>query len=212
MVNRKKTKRAYDARGRREMAQRTRAGILDVAERLFMRDGYHATTVAAIAAAAAVSVDTVYKSFGGKPGLVRAIYKRGLEGVGPVRAERRSDELQARERDPRAIIAGWGAFTSEITPRVAPIALLARAAAATDDGMKEMLDDLSAQRLRRMTQNAKRLDDAGHLRAGVSVQRAADLMWTYTAPELYELLVLKRGWTAVEYGRFVAEAITAALL
>jgi AcrR family transcriptional regulator len=63
---------------------------------------------------ARVSVDTVYKNFGGKPGLVRAICEQGLAGEQPVHAEARSDALQAAEGDPRAIIRGWGALTTEI--------------------------------------------------------------------------------------------------
>jgi hypothetical protein len=37
-------------------------------------------------------------------------------------------------------------------------------------------------------------------------------LWAYTAPELYELLVGKRGWTPERFGTFVAEALIAALL
>ncbi len=54
--------------GRQAQARRTREVILDAAERKFMEGGYAATTVAAIAAEASVSVETVYKAFGGKPG------------------------------------------------------------------------------------------------------------------------------------------------
>jgi AcrR family transcriptional regulator len=46
------------------------------------------TTVRAIAAAAGVSADTIYKSFGVKPGLIRAIHDHALEGKGPIPAER----------------------------------------------------------------------------------------------------------------------------
>ena len=44
-----------------------------------------------IASAVGVSVDTIYKAFGGKPGLVRAIRERALQGDGPEPAEARSD-------------------------------------------------------------------------------------------------------------------------
>jgi hypothetical protein len=81
----------------------------------------------------------IYKSFGGKPGLVRAIYQQALHGQGPVPAERRSDTVQARERDPRKIIQAWGAFVTEIAPRAAPILLLVRAAASTDAEIQSLL-------------------------------------------------------------------------
>jgi hypothetical protein len=37
-------------------------------------------------------------------------------------------------------------------------------------------------------------------------------MWTYSSPELYELLVVVRGWPVERYGTFIAEAMVAALL
>jgi hypothetical protein len=46
----------------------------------------------------------------------------------------------------------------------------------------------------------------------MTVADAANVMWTYTAPELYELLVLRRGMPLETYGRFVADAMIAALL
>ena len=124
------TRRRYDSSGRRERARQTRDQITDVASELFLTGGYAGTTVAAIAAAAHVSVETVYKGFGGKPGLVRAIIDKALHGEGPVPAEQRSDHIRDTEPDPRRILAAWGGFTAELAPRVVPIILLARDAAA----------------------------------------------------------------------------------
>jgi AcrR family transcriptional regulator len=207
-----KQKRSYDASRRQEQAGRNRARIIDVAERLFLRDGYRVTTIAAIAVEAGVSADTIYKSFGGKAGLVRAIRARALEGEGAAPAEQRSDNLQARELDPRKIIRAWGALSAEIAPRAAPILLLIRDAATSDLEVRALLEETDADRLRRMTENARRLRDAGHLRAGISPARAADTLWTYSSPELYELLVLRRGWSPERYGRFIAEAMISVLL
>jgi AcrR family transcriptional regulator len=207
-----KKNRRYDAGRRQESARRTRVAIVDAAARRFLRDGYASTTIAAVAADAGVSVDTIYKSFGGKPGLVRAIRNRALEGGGPVPAEQRSDTLHDGERDPRTIIKAWGALTAEVAPRVAPILLLIRSAAATDAEAVALLEEMDADRMRRMTENARRLRDAGHLRRGITLARTADVLWTYSAPELYELLVLRRGWSPSRYGRFVADAMIDALL
>ena len=207
-----KGKRSYDASRRRAQAHRNRRRILESAERLFARDGYATTTIAAIAAEAEVSVDTIYKSFGGKAGLVRAIRADALGGEGPVPAERRSDQLHQRESDPRAIIQAWGALSAEVAPRVSPILLLVRDAAAADPEGRLLLKEMDADRLRRMTRNARRLRDAGHLRAGITLAHAADVLWSFSSPELYELLVLRRGWTPKRYGRFIADAMIHALL
>ena len=207
-----KQKRSYDASLRRQQAQLTRESIVANATELFLRDGYTATTVAAIASAARVSADTLYKTFGGKPGLVRAIRERALEGDGPVPAGERSDTTQANEPDPHKIIELWGRLTSEVAPRVAPILLLLRAAAASDPEVQSLLDEMDDDRLRRMTLNARRLLDAGHLRSGITLSEAADVLWTYSSPELYELLVLRRRWSAKRYGSFISDAMIASLL
>ncbi len=207
-----KAGRRYDTTLRRERAQQSRERIIAAAERRFLAEGYAATTVAAIAAHSDVSVDTIYKSFGGKPGLVRAVYRRALEGEGPIPAEERSDQLHQLEQDPRRIIEGWGRFVSELAPRGAPIYLLVRTAAGTDPELEALLREIDADRLRRMTENARRLHDAGHLRPGISVPRAADILWTYSSPELYDLLVHRRHMSSSAYGRFVADAMAAALL
>lgn len=207
-----KQTRSYDTSRRQEQARQNRTRVIDAAERLFLRDGYRVTTVTTIAASAGVSPDMIYKSFGGKPGLVRTIRDRALEGEGPVPAEHRSDELQAQETDPQEIIEGWGAFVAEIAPRAAPILLLIRDVAATDTEVRALREEMDTDRLRRMTVNARRLGDAGHLRPGITLAQAADVLWTYSSPELYELLVLRRGWTPKRYGRFVADAMIHALL
>jgi AcrR family transcriptional regulator len=207
-----KSKRRYDASLRLEHARRNRDRILDAAERRFLSDGYAATTIAAIADDARISVDTIYKSFGGKPGLVMAINGRGLRGESPVPAEQRSDEVQAREADPRNIIRAWGAFVMEIAPRVAPFLLLVRDAAGSDPELRAVLEEMDADRLHRMTTNARRLHAAGHLRHGVTATHAADVLWTYSAIEMYELLVLRRGVSLKKFGEFVADAMIAALL
>jgi len=66
--------------------------------------------------------------------------------------------------------------------------------------------------LTRMTHNARSLAKGRHLRSGITVAAAADVLWTYSSPELYELLVVRRGWSVERYGRFIADGMIAALL
>jgi AcrR family transcriptional regulator len=205
-------RRRYNSNGRRERARQARGQIIDIARELFLADGYADTTVAAIATAAHVSVETIYKSFGGKPGLVRAIMEKSLAGEGPVPAEQRSDQIRDTEPDPRRILTAWGAFTAELAPRGAPIYLLARDAAAGDPEVAALVDEINAARLERMTVNARGLATAGHLRPGITVEHAADIAWACSSAELYELLVIRRGWPAERYGQFVGQALIAALL
>jgi AcrR family transcriptional regulator len=207
-----KSGRRYNSSGRLRAAARTRTRVLDVARERFLANGYAATTVAAISAAAGVSVETIYKSYGGKAGLVRALRDAALQGGGPVPAEQRSDRQAAQAGDPREIIDGWARLTSEVMPRVAPILLLVRAAAGADDEMAAVRRETEDGRLARMEHNALYLVDGGHARTGLDLARVRDVLFAYSSPELYELLVLRQGWATDDYSRFVADGIAAAVL
>jgi hypothetical protein len=52
----------------------------------------------------------------------------------------------------------------------------------------------------------------GTWRGGLVRPAAGEIMWAYTSPELYELLVLNRRWPPGHYGAFIADALIAALL
>ena len=207
-----KNKRRYDASGRREQARRSRETILDAAERQFLVDGYAATTLASVATEAGVSVETVYKAFGGKSGLVRALYERGLTGKGSIPAYQRSDEMRAHETDPRKIMVEWGLLTTEVASVVTPIRLIMRSAAATDPEMSALLSDSDEERLTRMHHHALFLAERGYLRDGVSVAEAIDILWTCSSVEIYELLVLKRGWSTSRFAGFIADFMISSLL
>ena len=207
-----KTTRRYDSSGRQRAADARRRTVLDAAGRRFLRDGYAVTTVASIAGDAGVSVETLYKAFGGKPGLVRALWDTGLVGEGPVHAEIRSDKVSAAETDPRVIIANWARLSTEVAPRVVPVLLLVRTAAATDPDMALLRDELDGERLSRMAHNADALARGGHLRDGITPDQARDVLFTYTTPEIYELLVLRQGWSLADFARFIRQGIAAALL
>ncbi len=159
-----------------------------------------------------MSPETVYKAFGGKAGLVRAIYERGLRGRGPVPAYERSDRMRAQESDPRMIMRRWGVLTAEVASTVTPIVLLVRAAAASEPDMAALLEDSNRHRLERMRHNAGALAERGFLRPDVTVSQATDVLWTCSSPELYEVLVLQRGWSPPQFAEFVSDLMIGTLL
>jgi AcrR family transcriptional regulator len=207
-----KPKRRYDSSGRQAQARRSRQVILDAAERQFLEGGYAATTIAAIAGEAGVSVETIYKAFGGKPGLVRAIYHRGLAGREAVPAFQRADAMRERETDPRTIMRNWGVLTSEVSSVVSPIVRLVRAAAASDPDMAALLKANNDIREQRARHHARFLKQRGYLRQGVTLAQATDILWTCTSDELYDLLVVQRGWSLPRFARFLADYLIATLL
>jgi AcrR family transcriptional regulator len=211
-VNDVKTPRPYDAAGRRRRADQLRANTVAKARQLFLRDGYAVTTVAAVAAAAGVSQRSLYLAFGGKSGLVKAIWQAGLSGDGEIPAPVRSDELSAGNLPPRALIRGWATLSMEVAPQVAPIVLLVRVAAATDQEMSKLLSDINDERLQRMQHNAQRLAASGSLRPSLTIEKAGEIMFAYTCAELYEILVIRQRWSLEQYGDFLERGLAAELL
>jgi AcrR family transcriptional regulator len=207
-----KTRRRYDSRGRQAQARRSRETILDAAERRFLKGGYAATTIAEIAGDAGVSVETIYKAFGGKPGLVRAIYERGLTGREPVSAYERSDAMRERETDPRTIMRNWGILASEVSSVVSPIVLLVRSAAASDPDMASLLKASNDDREERARHHARFLKERSYLREGVTLAQATDILWACMSTELYDLLVMQRGWSLPGFARFLADFMIGTLL
>lgn len=210
-VGNSKGQRAYDATGRQARALRQREATLGQAHELFLGRGYLATTVEAIASAAGVSAATVYKTYGGKSGLLRELCERALAGAGPTPAHDRSDALRSSS-DPRTVIEGWGRLLAEVSPRFSPLRLLLRTAAEADYEAGLLYEELDRDRLARMAENASFLAAGGHLRAGVTVEVARDVLWFCSSAELYELLVVHRGWSPKQLGRFATDTMVAALL
>ena len=206
-----KTTRRYDSPTRRARALRTRNAILDAAERQFL-ENYGAATIASIATEAQVSVETIYRSFGGKAGLVREIYERGLEGRSGPPAYERSDTMREQEDDPRTIMREWGKLTAEVASVVSPIRFVMRALAITDDEIANLLERTEQERLERMRHHARFLEARGYLRDGVSVDEATDMLWICSSLEIYELLVVRRGWSMPRFARYVGDFMIRALL
>lgn len=209
-----KPRRRYDSTRRREQARRTRAAIVDEARRLFLERGYGGTTISSVAQAAGVSVETVYKAFGNKARLLKGAFDVAIVGDHqpvPMLQRERVRRIRA-EPDARRQLLMYGEHLAEAGPRAGALQLLAREAAASDPQAAEVWEQMVAERLTGMTEFARHLFEGGHLRPGVSVGEASDVLWTYNSVELYDLLVIQRGWAAERYGRWVAEALISALL
>ena len=98
-----KPRRRYDSSKRQEQAEQNRSAVLQAARHLFLERGFAATTMPAIASAAGVSVQTVYKVFGNKPRLAKAVFDVAMAGDDePVPMLQRASLGRVRdERDPR---------------------------------------------------------------------------------------------------------------
>jgi AcrR family transcriptional regulator len=207
-------RRRYDSTGRQARARQTRTEICDAARRLFEERGYGQTTIADIARSASVSPETIFKAFGSKSALLGAVVTAAVRGDTDGTPLRQRPEIDAirREQDPRRQLAMYGSLLADVNPRLAPLVRVLREAASGDPDTAAALETLNANRLDGMSEFAALLHDRGVLRSGVSRAEARDVLWTLNSPELYQLLVVERGWTARRYGRWVAQQLAAALL
>jgi AcrR family transcriptional regulator len=203
--------RRYDASGRRRASAQRRAEVLTAARSRFLADGYVATTVAQVAEDAGVSTELVYKSFGSKAGLARAVWDRALLGQQARPAERRSDEVSSSATDPRLILHNWAVLSAEVSEVGAPLHAMVRAAAQVDEGAALVFEDIERSRAERMTHNAAYLIDGGHVRPGLTTVQVRDVL-LHAAGEIYEAFVLRRGWNRDDYIEVTYRFLEGALL
>lgn len=209
-----KAKRSYDATRRQELARHSRTVMVRSAAALFLERGFAATTVADVAEASGVSVQNVYKIFRNKIGLAKAVFDLAIAGDDEaVPMVERPSLLKGREeQDPRRKLMFYGEHLATVAPRHVPFQLVILDAAASDVDAAKVWEQLQDERLKGMSMLASDLAARGYLRAGVTATEARDVLWTYNSAELYRLLVMERGWSAKRYGRWVAQALIAALL
>ena len=211
------SRRTYDATRRREGAARTRARIIEVAGRLFMERGYAGTTIPAIAAEAGVAVETVYRSASGKAGLladaVRAAVAGGTERADVPITERPAIRRINEEKDPVRQLQLYAATQPGIWSRVGPLIRVLDAAANSDASLVKLREHIAAERQRGLREGLGRmLENRGALRAGMSAERAGDIVYTVCGQANYLALVGDCGWTEAAYESWLAETLIAALL
>jgi AcrR family transcriptional regulator len=209
-----RVKRSYDTSGRREQARARRRAVVVAAKQLFERDGFRPTTIAAVAERAGVSAESIYKGFGTKAALAKAVFDFVIAGDDepvPVWQRSEADAIRA-EPDVRRKIQMYARGLAERQQRSAKVQILIRDGGHTDETLAALWRQLLAERLTGMTMLGRHLIESGQLREGIDLDEVRDVLWTYTAVELYELLALQRGWPLDRYAGWIGHAITAALL
>jgi TetR/AcrR family transcriptional regulator, regulator of autoinduction and epiphytic fitness len=211
MAERVKTRR-YDSPRRRKQAAATRLAILEAAERLFVRDGYAATTMAAIAREAGVALKTVYVVFETKSGLLRALWHlrlRGDEEDVPM-GERLWYRTVLAEPDTERALRLGAHQARLVKERAGALMGVIRSAALVDTEVRELWDRIESDFYANQRVVVQSLHERGALRVGVA--RGADIMWTLNHPDVWQLLVGERGWTPDEWEQWFADTVCAQLL
>jgi AcrR family transcriptional regulator len=214
MAERVKTKRRYDSPRRREQAAATRREILEAAQPLFERQGYAATTMAAIASEAGVALKTVYVAFETKSGLLRALWHlllRGDEADVPV-ADRPWYREVVDEPDPERQLRLNARNARVVKERAAALMRVIRDAAPADPDIAALWDRIQSDFYDNQRSIVKAMDSQKALGRGLDVTRAADILWTLNHPDTWQLLVRERGWTPEQWEQWFGDTAASQLL
>lgn len=194
-------KRRYDGAGRGAQSAGTRQRIIDAARTLMLERGYRSTTVADIATEAGVNVDTLYALVGRKPAILREIVEQSISGVDhAVPAEARDYVAAIRaEPDGARKLSIYAAAVRHIQGRLAPIARVIQEAAPSEPSVAALWHDIGERRAENMRSFVGDVAAATPLREDLTVERAADVVWTLNSSDVYLLLTADRGWTPDQY-------------
>jgi len=208
-------KRSYVSTLRDSQARRTRRQIVAAAGRLYARQGFAATTIDAIAAEAEVSRKTVFTSVGGKVALLKLAYDYAMAGDDlPVpMIEREGLQAIIAEPDPYEQLRMYAEFVAGNGERISALWLALRGAAEVDEEAKALYMRWEQERLDSMKSGpVPNLVAKGVLRADVTADEAAVILWMLVDPALYHRLVVVAGWSRDRFRDWLFEALVSQLL
>lgn len=208
-------KRRYDNAGRAARAAANRAAVLEAGRSVLLERGYSGATMAAIARAAGVSVETVYKAFGSKIELVWRVLDEAVAGDdAPVPLAERPDVRAALEAGRGAdILTAFAEASCRILERAGPVlSVLLVAARAGEPELREIADEAGRRRLLDYTRVVEAVAAAGDLHPDLTVSEGADSLWAVGSAEVHQQLCGDRGWSLERYRAWLVRSFHALLL
>src|ERR687889_120383 len=162
--------RTYDNARRTRGARETRRRIVDAAARLFVRDGYAATSISAIAQEAGVAVPTVYASLRTKANILRAVVDltvRGDDEAAPLSSRSDWQEVERRQ-DPREPLERSARLHRQICDREAAVFAQLEAAAGADSEATQLLAEHDQRRYETQNRLGRGLHRRKQLKPGLT--------------------------------------------
>lgn len=208
----KKVKRQYDSTRRREQATETRRLIMRAAHDLFVERGYGRTTMAEVAAAAGVAVETVYAAYRNKPTLLREVWYTTFRGdEEDVRLLHRP-EIQAvlAEPDLAARLRAHAVVYLPVFRRMTPLLRALQGAATSEPEAAAMLAEFDGQRLDAAKHYARAAAATGQLAVGQNECR--DVLAATLDGALWHRLVEEGGWPEDRFAQLLGTMWVATLV
>ncbi|MFZ2099425.1 MAG: TetR/AcrR family transcriptional regulator [Oricola sp.] len=214
MKDRHEPPRAYRSPLRAAQAQQTRQSILDAARALFITKGWVGTTIAAIAADASVSNETVYSVFGAKRAILQTLISDAVRGHSPdvPLLQQETPSAIAAATDPRRQIALFARDIAGVLSRVAPLMAVLRAAAETEPKLAGLYRQIHEGRRANLAFVAEALVRNGPLREGMDVNAATATIWRLASPDLFLLMRDVEGVDGDGYATWLEQSLVALLL
>jgi AcrR family transcriptional regulator len=209
-----KTRRRYDNSRREAQSRATRAQVVAAAGDLFLARGYPATTIEAVAAAADVPVASVYRLFGSKKAILKAVLQISFVGDDEPAGlhDRPEAQAAAAQSDPRALLAGYARVARSVLTRSGPLQQMLRVAAEADPDCAGLAGTFRQQRLAGQSLVARELAARGALAPGLTEEAALDTIYTLMSPEVHRLLTVERKLSTDQYEDWLSRALAATLL
>jgi AcrR family transcriptional regulator len=206
-----KQTRSYVSPHRAAQATETRRSIIAAARQLFVRDGWQKTTIAAVAAEAAVSAETIYAAFRTKQALLRAVIEAAVRRADPATPLLQQAGTQAviGEADLARQIELFATDIAGVLVHVAPLVAVVRAAAETEPKLAALYAELHAGRRRNLRVAAEALVRHGPLRGKPSDDDVTAQLWRLASPELFLLVTRVDGADQQAFAKWLARTLKA---
>jgi AcrR family transcriptional regulator len=201
-----RVKRRYNSPVRREKAMGTRRHIAKAAAIVFAQRGYGRTTMESIAEAAGVGAATVYANFGTKAAVVEAMM---VEITGDQRLD---VNLVLEQPDLDSAVRVGVGLVRQIHERSSPLTDLLRSSRGHEPALEALWQRWQERHLTAMRQVARWLASRHALRAGLSAEAAADILYVLMGAETYRELVQDRGWSPQRYQGWLVVAAQSLLV
>jgi AcrR family transcriptional regulator len=205
-------KRQYDSTRRQEQAAETRQRIIQAAHVLFVGTGYGNTTIADIARAAGVAVETVYAAFRNKHTLLRQVWYVSFRGdEEDVRLwDRPEIRTVIAEPDLARRFNAQAVVLTAVLRRITPLLLMLQGAVASQPAAAAMLAEFDERRLDAAGKYARAAAATGQL--AVTEDECRDVLWATLDGALWHRLVAERGWSDERFAAWLGQLWTSTLV
>ncbi|HET7013921.1 MAG TPA: TetR/AcrR family transcriptional regulator [Streptosporangiaceae bacterium] len=206
-------KRPYDNSRRLAQARATRLDVIQAAKSLFIERGYPGTTLEAVAVAAGVALPTLYRLFGSKRALLKAVLDTSFGGDDePIAFGDRPEQQQAKaESDPAAVVRAFARICRLFMERSAEMFHVLSSAAQVDPDIAELQNEIRRQRHAGQSRIAAAIAARDALDPELSLADAQDITYAALSPEVHRILTIERGWTSDQYERWLTRVLNSLL-